>query len=90
MSKSCGGSAAALAAFGPIWPDVRDRWQGADYEKQQAWIQAAPRPPKLDASSLGYLEAVLEGDLTGHAKVLHAQLGPFHFRDGPGYFAQEP
>ena len=67
----------ALASLGPVWSQVRDRWQGAGFETQQAWIQAAPLPPPMTASSLGYLEAILSGDLVGHAATLHGQLGPF-------------
>jgi hypothetical protein len=76
----------ALASLGPVWPDIRERWQAASYEKQQAWIQAAPRPAALNASSLAYIETVVEGDLVGHARTMHAHFGPLHFRDGAGYF----
>jgi len=67
----------ALASLGPVWSQVRDRWQVADFETQQAWIQSAPLPPPMTASSLGYLDAILSGDLIGHAATLHGQLGPF-------------
>ena len=79
-----------MTSFGPVWQDVRDRWQAAPYEKQQAWIQAAPRPPRLNASSLAYIESVIEGDLQGHAATLHQHFGPLYFRDGPGYFTGGP
>ncbi|MEZ4317830.1 MAG: hypothetical protein R3F61_10010 [Myxococcota bacterium] len=81
---------AAMASLGAVWADIRDRWQAAPYERQQAWIQAAPLPDRQNGSSLAYIEAVLEGDLHGHAATMHAHFGPLHFRDGPGYFIGEP
>ncbi len=76
----------ALASLGPVWPDIRERWKAASYDEQQAWIKAAPRPAPLNASSLAYIETVIEGDLVGHARTMHTHFGPLHFRDGPGYF----
>jgi hypothetical protein len=66
----------ALAAMGPYWPAVRGRWQAASYDQQQAWIKAAPLPPPMTATSLGYMQAILEGDMVGHVATLHTQLGP--------------
>lgn len=66
----------ALASLGPYWPHVQDNWQAASYEKQQAWAAAAPLPPPMTATSLGYLQAILEGDLPGHASSIHGKLGP--------------
>ena len=50
----------AAAGVGAFWGEVRRRWKGATYEEQQEWIQFAPLPPPLTATSLGYFEAVLE------------------------------
>ncbi len=66
----------ALASLGPFWHHVKNRWEGASYEKQQAWAKAAPMPPPMTATSLGYLQAILEGDLVGHGASIHGQLGP--------------
>lgn len=67
----------AAAAFGPVWPQVDARWKAASYERQQEWIAAAPLPPPMTATSLGYAEAVFGPDLWRHALVLHDVLGPF-------------
>ncbi|MEZ4238943.1 MAG: hypothetical protein R3F59_22885 [Myxococcota bacterium] len=67
----------ALASMGPVWLQVQDAWQSASYERQQRWIAAAPLPPPMTATSLGYAEAVFEGNLWQHASVLHDVLGPF-------------
>ena len=80
----------AMSSLGVVWNQVRDKWQAASYEKQQAWMADAPRPARTRGTSLGYLETVIEGDLPGHAAALHDHFGPLHFRDGPGYFTGEP
>lgn len=67
----------ALLAIGPYWSQIREGWQMASYERQQSWIQAAPLPPPMTATSLGYTEALLQGDLVKHARVLHERIGPF-------------
>jgi hypothetical protein len=67
----------ALASLGPIWAQVRDRWQAASYEHQRAWMDEAPLPPPMTATSLAYAEAVFQGDLVRHAEVLQRVLGPF-------------
>lgn len=67
----------ALVAFGPYWEQVKEGWHMASYERQQAWIGAAPLPPPMTASSLGYAEALLSGNLVEHAWTLHETLGPF-------------
>lgn len=66
----------ALASLGPYWPHAKDNFDAASYEKQQAWAKAAPLPPPMTATSLGYLQAILEGDLPGHASSIHGKLGP--------------
>ncbi|MFT5454096.1 MAG: hypothetical protein ACI9K2_000572 [Myxococcota bacterium] len=66
----------AIAAMGPFWPAVQDGWAMAPYARQQAWIAAAPLPPPMTATSLGYVEALLGGDLSTHAAALHDLLGP--------------
>ncbi|TNE85806.1 MAG: hypothetical protein EP330_24530 [Deltaproteobacteria bacterium] len=71
----------ALAAMGPFWPHVKAQWAAASYEQQQAWIQAAPLPPPMTASSLGYFEAVLAESPASHAALLHDKIGPFQIRD---------
>ncbi len=68
----------ALTAIGPYWHDVRGAWQRAPYEKQHEWGVAAPLPPPMTATSLGYMSAIAEGDLVAHASILHATIGPFH------------
>lgn len=77
----------AMASMGAYWPEVRHRWAAASYEAQQAWIAAAPLPPRMTSSSLGYTEAILRGDLTAHASALQRQLGPFTLGFGEPAFA---
>lgn len=67
----------AMASMGTVWPQVVDAWAIASFERQQAWIASAPLPPPMTASSLGYFEAVVQGDLVGHAGALQEWLGPF-------------
>jgi len=66
----------AMTAMGPFWAGVKVAWADASYERQQAWVAAAPLPPPMNATSMGYLGSVLESDLARHAHVLHEQLGP--------------
>lgn len=66
----------ALASMGPVWPQLRDRWKLASYERQQEWVAAAPLPPPMTATSLGYTEAVWP-EARRHAEALHDVLGPF-------------
>ena len=66
----------ALSAVGPYWPAARDAWAMATYERQQGWIATAPLPPPMTATSLGYIGALIEGDLDGLASTLHEHLGP--------------
>jgi hypothetical protein len=67
----------AMAAIGGYWPQIRDAWLAASYEKQRGWIDAAPLPPPMTATSLGYAEAVFQGDVAAHARVVIEHLGPF-------------
>lgn len=67
----------AMGSMGTVWPQVVDAWAVASYDRQQAWIAAAPLPPPMTASSLGYFEAVVQGDVVGHATQLQEWLGPF-------------
>jgi hypothetical protein len=73
----------AMLSVGPFWRNIRARWKAASYEEQQRWIQVAPLPPPMEATSLGYAGAVLEGDLERHASTLHDTLGPFTMRGAP-------
>ncbi len=66
----------AMGALGPFWPQIRDRWQAASYEVQQGWARSAPLPPPMSATSLGYLQAIVDGDVVTHVAVVHIALGP--------------
>ncbi len=66
-----------LVAMGPFWDQVAGRWKAASFSTQQTWIQEAPLPPPMTATSLGYGEAVFNGPVGQHAAVLHETLGPF-------------
>lgn len=66
----------ALLTVGAHWSTVRKRWQSATYEEQQLWIEKAPLPPPMTASSLGYFEAVLNQNLERHALVLDRVFSP--------------
>jgi len=70
----------ALTAVGPFWHQVIENWQSASYQEQQSWASSAPLPPPMTATSLGYLGAIVEGELVGHAAVLHSELGPLRLR----------
>lgn len=76
----------AVVGFGSVWDEVRDRWMAASYDRQQSWIAAAPLPPPMVASSMGYADAVFQGDLPGHARSVHDVLGPLPVGD-PAVFA---
>ena len=76
----------ALVSIGPFWPQIRDRWQASPNERQQKWIGAAPLPPPMTSSSLGYLEAIVQGEVASHAATLHDVLGPFSLNQGPRVF----
>lgn len=67
----------ALGALGGVWSQIADHWQLANYEQQQAWIQRTPLPPPMTASSLGYAEAVFNGDVSGLVTSVYQTLGPF-------------
>ncbi len=70
-------SRVAMAAVGPFWRNTRDRWTMASYDKQQAWIRAAPLPPPMTATSLGYLEGLMQhASPATHVQALHDTLGP--------------
>jgi hypothetical protein len=66
-----------MSAVGGWWSQVRESWARASYDEQRAWIAAAPLPPPMTATSLGYAEAVFDGDVALHARVLAEKLGPF-------------
>ncbi|TVQ94422.1 MAG: hypothetical protein EA397_01770 [Deltaproteobacteria bacterium] len=67
----------AMVALGPFWRGITRRWKAASYERQQAWIQAAPLPPPMTATSLGYAEVIFGISPRRSAQTLHETLGPF-------------
>jgi hypothetical protein len=77
FKDSRSGDRQALLAIGPFWGEIRRVWLRAAYEEQQSWIQIAPLPPPMTATSLGYFESVLERDLGLLVGSLHRELGPF-------------
>lgn len=77
-----------LVSLGPFWQQASDRWNASPYERQQKWIAAAPLPPAMTSDSLGYLEAILAGDVASHAATLHDVLGPFSLNRGPRAFEE--
>ena len=78
----------ALVSLGPFWGQIQERWQAVPYERQQKWIAAAPLPPPMTATSLGYLQAVVEGSVVQHVASVHDVLGPFSLNRGPRVFAE--
>jgi len=66
----------ARLSIGTVWFSFEEKWQNASYEEQQAWIRVTPLPPPMTASSLGYLEAVLELDPVEMSRALHGSMGP--------------
>ena len=73
----------ALVSVGPFWEQMRTRWQASPYERQQKWIGTAPFPPPMTSSSLGYLQAIIDGDVAVHASTMHDVMGPFSLNRGP-------
>jgi hypothetical protein len=71
----------ALVGIGPYWGSINAAWDLSSYAEQQAWAENAPLPPAMTAKSLGYAQAVFEGDLGAHARHLHEVLGPLSFRE---------
>ncbi len=67
----------AMTTFGAYWEQIRDNWQAASFERQQAWVAEAPLPPPMTATSLGYAQAIFDGSVETHARVVHEKLGPF-------------
>lgn len=76
----------ALGSMGAVWRQVTERWQQASYDEQRSWIDAAPLPPPMTATSLGYAEAIFSSDVASHARALHEALGPFRMT-APGAFS---
>lgn len=66
----------AMVSIGPVWPSFRAAWEAAPYATQQAWAADAGLPPPMTATSLGYAEVMLAGDLTAAALATHEHLGP--------------
>jgi len=73
----------AMSAIGGYWPQIREAWMGASFDRQRGWISAAPLPPPMTATSLGYAEAVFNGDVAAHARVVIEHLGPFTVGGSP-------
>jgi hypothetical protein len=63
-----------LASVGGGWERIAAAWEAAPYDAQQAFARAAPLPPPMTASSLGYAEAIFTGDVAGIADALRAFL----------------
>jgi hypothetical protein len=74
----------ALAALGPYWHQIEQRWQGAPYGEQQAWIASAPLPPPMVATSLGYGQQIIEGDVVAHFRSLNDHFGPLRVQMASG------
>jgi hypothetical protein len=70
----------AMAGVAPFWDAFREQWKAAPAEQQQAWVRAAPLPPPMTASSLAYVEAVLQSDLSAHLAVWHASWAPMRVK----------
>ncbi len=66
----------ALSAAGAFLGGIEAAWRAAPYEQQQLFVQGAPLPPPMTATSLGYVETVLTGDVAGTIRALHQVLGP--------------
>lgn len=67
---------AAMLAVGPMWPEIKQRWQQGGYDVQQAWVAAAPLPGPMEGVSLDYLGAVLAVDRAALVRSVHQALGP--------------
>ena len=73
----------ALLSMGPYWRSVKDHWGAASFEAQQSWIQAAPLPPRMVATSLGYFDAIVQGPVRQHVAALVDTVGPFRLTVPP-------
>lgn len=73
----------AMSAIGGYWPQIREAWKRAPYDEQRSWIAAAPLPPPMTATSLGYVEALFRGDVAAHARIVIEHLGPFRIGAAP-------
>lgn len=81
----------AMSRMGAIWPALADVWRASSPETQQAFIAAAPLPPPMTATSLGYVAAVFDGDVVGHLDAVGRHLGPFTVtRRGPMFSSEVP
>lgn len=81
----------ALSHLGAVWPAVMQAWPAASYETQQRFVSAAPLPPPMTATSLGYAEAVFEGDVVRYVAALTEALGPFTMStQGPMFQVEVP
>lgn len=65
----------AVLSMGPIWPSLKAIWPQVSYDQQQRWVEVAPLPPPMRATSLGYAEVLLDSDLSLHAEALHGGMG---------------
>ncbi len=66
----------AVVSVGALWNGLRPEWHSASYEKQQAWIAAAPLPPPMTADSIGYFSAIVDASPVSHAQALADVFGP--------------
>jgi hypothetical protein len=73
----------AILSIGSMFWALRDRWAVATYADQQAWVRAAPLPAPMTGTSVEYLDALLAGDVLGHAHAMHAILGPLGLKPAP-------
>jgi len=65
----------AMVTIGAGWNDLRERWQAAPFEQQQAWISAAPLPPPMTTDSIGYFTAIVDSNPVSHAMALDEVFG---------------
>lgn len=79
----------AMTALGAAWPRVEREWKMSGYGDQQAWILDAPLPGPLNTDSVGYLAAIVGGDVPGHVRSLEAHFGPFTLGSDEPMFRQE-
>jgi hypothetical protein len=73
----------AILTVGAFWTTVHDAWPSVSYEQQQRWTSVAIFPPPMEATSLAYLDALLETDPRSHSAAIIAGFGPLSLGPAP-------
>jgi hypothetical protein len=78
----------SILTVGAFWTTLHDAWPGVSYDQQQEWTSKGVFPPPMEATSLGYLDALLDTDPNAHATAIIEAFGPLFL--GPPAAAAAP